>query len=148
MALVKLPEHGECFLCNDEEKNRVAVKFYWDEEKKKVFADAKLGLRAQGPPGHAHGGSIFSILDEAMGGAAWMCGYPVVAAKISIDFIIMVPLEENLAVEGWVDSCEGRKVWTKGELKLSDGRIAAKAEGLFIILKIEKFSAKKPYPYS
>ena len=35
-------------------------------------AKVLFGPGTQGPPGHAHGGSMAAVLDEAMGGAAWM----------------------------------------------------------------------------
>ena len=44
------------------------------------------GPPIEGPPGHAHGGSMAAVLDEAMGAAAWMEGHLVVAVRLATSF--------------------------------------------------------------
>ncbi|MFW5748668.1 MAG: PaaI family thioesterase [Chloroflexota bacterium] len=91
-----------------------------------------LDLSKEGPPGHAHGGSLATLLDEAMGSAAWADGYQVLAANLNIDYMTPVPLNTPLTITGRVDRKEGRKVFTSGEILLPDGRTATRGTGLFI----------------
>jgi acyl-coenzyme A thioesterase PaaI-like protein len=86
----------------------------------------------QGPPGHAHGGSLATLLDEAMGASAWFAGYRVVAVNLNIDLKLAVPLHVEVVLRGRVERKEGRKVFTTGELLLPDGRVAIEGRGVFI----------------
>jgi hypothetical protein len=45
-----------------------------------------FGPGAEGPPGLEHGGSVAAVLDEALGGGAWMLGRRVVVAQLIVDF--------------------------------------------------------------
>ncbi len=99
-----------------------------------------FGPGAQGPPGHAHGGSMAAILDEAMGGAAWIEGHPVVAAELTMQFRKMLPLGTRCVVEAKVSGVDGRKVRVVGRLTQSEGdTVYAEAGALFIALDPEKF---------
>ena len=89
---------------------------------------------AEGPPGHAHGGSVAAVLDEAMGAAAWSGGYPSIAARIEVDFRLPVPLGIDAVVEMEVERVEGRKVTTRARLLDADGRVLAESSGLFVRL--------------
>ena len=86
----------------------------------------------QGPPGHAHGGSLIALLDEAMGASAWYQGYRCVAVNLQFDLRRGVPLDTNVTVRGWVESKEGRKIWCGSEILLADGNIAVSGRGLFL----------------
>lgn len=93
---------------------------------------AWFGPGASGPPGHAHGGSIAAVLDEAMGGAAWIRVAPAVAVHLEIDFRTMLPLETVAQVEAHVTKAEGRKVWVEATLRGPDRTLFAEAKGLFL----------------
>lgn len=99
---------------------------------------AWFGPETEGPPGHAHGGSISGVLDEAMGIAAWLAGHAVVAAQLTVNFLAMVPLGTVATFEARLLPVEGRKVRTHARLLREDGETFATAEGLFITLSAEK----------
>ncbi|HDO26674.1 MAG TPA: PaaI family thioesterase, partial [Bacteroidetes bacterium] len=48
-----------------------------------------------------------AVLDEAMGFAAWIAGQTVVAAKIIVEYIQMLPVNSVVTVEAWVESIDG-----------------------------------------
>lgn len=99
-----------------------------------------FGPGAQGPPGHAHGGAVAAVLDEALGIAAWAAGYPVVAARLVTEFRQMLPLGTVCAVETTIESVEGRKVRVTGRLVGDDGTVYADAESLLVDVTAEALS--------
>jgi acyl-coenzyme A thioesterase PaaI-like protein len=98
----------------------------------RVKTDLTLNERQQGPPGHAHGGCLAAVLDEAMGAAVWCAGHPVVAARLEVDFRAAVPLFAPCRVEAWVESVNGRKIWAQAEVRSASGVLATQARGLYI----------------
>ncbi len=62
----KMPKN-HCFGCGKDNAEGMHLSFFFDEEKMQSVSHFKLANRYQGPPGHAHGGIIAVILDEAMG---------------------------------------------------------------------------------
>jgi acyl-coenzyme A thioesterase PaaI-like protein len=127
---VALPGHGSCYICGTENPAGLGITFRL--EAGRVKTDFTLGERQQGPPGHAHGGCLSAVLDEAMGAAVWCAGHPVVAARLEIDFRKAVPLATPCHVEAWVTTVKGRKIWAEAELRLADGALATRGRGLFV----------------
>ena len=97
-----------------------------------VMGKVVMDISKQGPPKHAHGGSLIALLDEAMGASCWIQDYRVVAANLQFDLKQAVPLDVEITVIGRVDHKEGRKVFTTGEILLPDGTVAVEGKGLFI----------------
>lgn len=91
-----------------------------------------FGPWTEGPPGHAHGGSMASVLDDAIGKVGWLNGHRVVAAKISVEFKKLLPIGTDANLEAFVERVEGRKVYTRGRLTDDAGNVFAEADGLFI----------------
>lgn len=118
--------------------DRLRVAYFRREDELGLVGRAWFGPGAEGPPGHAHGGSVAAVLDEAMGSAAWQDGYPVVAARLVTNFRKMLPLGTDARFEARVDRVEGRKVWARGRLTDEEGEVFTEAEGLFIILPEER----------
>ncbi|MFW5748669.1 MAG: PaaI family thioesterase [Chloroflexota bacterium] len=91
-----------------------------------------LDQNKQGPPGHAHGGALIAILDEAMGAAAWYLGHRVVAVNLQFDLKRAVPLHAAVIVRGRVDNRSGRKLYASSDILLPGGTIAVSGTGLFL----------------
>ncbi len=104
------------------------------EPHQQLRAQVWFGPRSQGPPGHVHGGCIAAVLDELVGGAAWLAGYPVVAATLTVRFRNMLPLYSQCWGEGQVTDSQGRRVSVQGRLVDSAGTLFAEAEGIFVAL--------------
>lgn len=90
-----------------------------------------------GPPGHVHGGCQAAVLDEMMGSTGWHHGFAVVAAKIEVDFIKMIPVHKQFALRGKITRTEGRKIYIDAEILLEDV-VYARSKGLFICLTDEQ----------
>ncbi|OFZ21625.1 MAG: hypothetical protein A2X94_00365 [Bdellovibrionales bacterium GWB1_55_8] len=127
------------FVSGDPEGQRIRIKYYRRKEDGALVGKAWFGPDAEGPPGHAHGGSMSAVLDEAMGGSAWLAGYAVVAVRLIIDLRRMLPLGTAVFFEGSVEKVDGRKIHTRGKLTNAAGEVYAESQGLFIVLSQERF---------
>ncbi len=141
---------GRSFVSGEPSGDRLRVRYYRRERDRALVGKIWFGPGAEGPPGHAHGGSMAAVLDEAMGVGAWRAGHAVVAAKLTINFRRMLPLENEVLLETWVERVDGKKVMTRGRIFDQDGETYAEGEGLFILIGVERFGtllervSKKP----
>ncbi len=126
------------FVCGDPSEERLKVDYYLDRKSGHLLARVLFGRMAQGPPNHAHGGAIAAVLDEVMGFTAMMNGLPVMTAKITIEYFDPVRLGNDIAVKGWIDRVEEKKVFIKAEMLERDGRVLTSAEGLLIVQSLER----------
>lgn len=133
MANIEINHGRHCYVCGDggQSADAIDVRFVWDDVAERVSCEATLGPTCQGAPGHAHGGSLFALLDEAMGAACWMSGHRVMSAHVRIDYRKPVLLGTKLQVLGWIVRVDGRKVHTHGELRRGTV-VVAEADGLFV----------------
>jgi len=129
------------FVSGDPAGDRLRVRYFRRERDGRLVGRAWFGPGAQGPPGHAHGGSIAAVLDEAMGAAAWLAGHRVVAVQLDTSFQRMLPLGTDATLEAWVERTDGRKVWTLSRLLDERREAFAEAEALFLELDPERFGA-------
>ncbi len=97
---------GRSFVSGDPEGDRLRVRYFRRARDGALVGRVWFGPGAEGPPGHAHGGSMAAVLDEAMGAAAWMAGHTVVAARVTINLRSMLSLESEVLLEAWVDRVE------------------------------------------
>lgn len=134
-----LPFHGNCFACDPGNPESIGLTYYLDEATGRVHTQARFRRRYEGPPGHAHGGAILAVLDEAMSKSAWCYTRELVlAAHLECDYRRPIPLETPLDVTGWVQRRDGRKIHTEGRLALPGGETAAEARGLFLTVPTDR----------
>jgi len=126
------------FVSGEPEGHRIRVRYFRRDEDQAVVGKTWFGHMAEGPPGHAHGGSVSALLDEAMGFSAWLAGHTVVAAKLTVNFRRMMPLGLEAGFEAWVNRVSGRKVVTEARLHDVDGNVFAEASGLFLNMEFER----------
>jgi acyl-coenzyme A thioesterase PaaI-like protein len=124
-----------CFGCGDDNLAGLHLKFFVDEEQR-VLCRIRLAAQFQGPPGHAHGGIIATLLDEAMSKANRHRNIVAMTRHMSIDYRRPVPLETDLVLEGWSEkdtgSASGRKHQCSAEIRDPSGTVLASATGIFI----------------
>ena len=73
------------FVSGDQTGNRFRMKYFRDRQSHLV-ARVWFGPVTEGPPDHAHGGSIAAVLDEVLGLAAWAAGHRVVVGNLNVSF--------------------------------------------------------------
>ncbi len=133
--------HGiRSYVANDDPA-RIRITYYFNEKTKRVFARVRFGAEAQGPPGHAHGGALAAVLDEAMGMASWMNRLMTMTAELKVSYLRAVPLETDFYVEAWVDDSNARKITIRSRLVSAEGNEHTLGNGLFIRQDRERFLA-------
>jgi len=121
------------FVSGDPTGTRFRVRYYRNAENALV-ARVWFGPETEGPPEHAHGGSIAAVLDEVLGLAAWAAGYAIVVGKLNIHFQKLLPLRTVVQVDSTIVSAEGRKVMVHGRIHGPGGIVYAEADCLCITL--------------
>ncbi|HAP77282.1 MAG TPA: hypothetical protein DCR14_14505 [Acidimicrobiaceae bacterium] len=120
--------------------NPLAPPMVFTNDGTEVTGRVTFGGAYEGPPGCVHGGYIAAAFDEVLGFAQGMSGAPGMTGRLSISYRSPTPLHQALEFRGDVERIDGRKIFTRGELRVAaDGRLCAEAEGLFISVKPETF---------
>ena len=124
------------FVSGDPEGNRFRIRYYRDAEKH-LHARIWFGPETEGPPGHAHGGSVAAVMDEALGLAAWAAGYAIVVGNLNVSFRNMLPIQKVVTLESRVVSAQGRKIMVHGTIFCGE-TLYAEAECLCITINKAK----------
>ncbi len=119
------------FVSGEPDGDRLRIRNFVDPSGRLV-GRAWFGPGSLGPPGHAHGGSMAAVLDEAMGAAAWLAGHRVVAVHLESEFRRLLPIGTDATFEAWVERVEGRKIYTRSRLYGATGEDYAAATALFL----------------
>ena len=99
-----------------------------------LAAVAAFGPLSKGAPGLVHGGLILTVLDEALGAAAWLAGHPVLTVRLQTEFRAGVPVRAQLQVETRIVEARRRMVFVEGSLTDANGKLYASAKGQFLEL--------------
>jgi len=131
-----------CFACGKNNAEGMRLRFAYDEERDLFVCRFRLGKRYTGPPGHAHGGIIATILDEAMGKVNKLRHVVALTSTITVDYLKPVPLNKPLRVESWEVRVRGRYHTNTAEILNQKGDVLARSKGLFIAIDPHKMFAK------
>jgi len=131
-----------CFACGKNNPEGMRLKFACGEKRDCFVCRFRLGKRYTGPPGHAHGGIIATILDEAMGKVNKLRHVVAVTSRITVDYLKPVPLNKPLRVESREVSVRGRKHVNMGEILNQKGEVLARSQGLFIAIDPHRMFGK------
>jgi acyl-coenzyme A thioesterase PaaI-like protein len=130
---------GRAFITGDRSSDRIKVRYFKKDSDNSLIARIWFGPSTEGPAGFVHGGSMAAVLDEAMGIAAWILGYTVVAAKMTVRYRNMLPLGTVTTLEAKVTSVNGKIIITNGKIYDETETLYTESEGLFINIPPEKF---------
>ncbi|HEX6907720.1 MAG TPA: PaaI family thioesterase [Terriglobales bacterium] len=131
-----------CFACGKNNPEGMHLRFSYDEERKRFVSRFHLGRRYTGPPGHAHGGVIATILDEAMGKVNKIHNVVALTSEISVHYLKPVPLNKPLRVEARGVSVRGRRHINAAEILNQRGEVLASSRGTFIAIDPHRMFAK------
>ncbi len=121
-----------CFVCGTDNPQGMRLKFVYDEEGKRFVCRFRLSRRYWGPPKHAHGGIIATILDEAMGKVNRIRHIIAVTSEMHVKYLKMVPLGQPLLVESRELHVRGREHIHVAEIRNRRGEILATGRGKFL----------------
>ena len=131
-----------CFACGKDNPHGMHLKFFLGDDGKQFVSRFRLSERFWGPPKHAHGGIIATILDEAMGKVNKLRHVVALTKEITIDYLKPVPLNQPLRVESRERSMRGRQHINVAEILNQKGEVLARGRGLFIAIDPHKMFAK------
>lgn len=132
-------DRSKSFVHGGEADDRLKIKYFYNKKNKSIYARIYFGLATQGPPGHAHGGSIATVLDETMGVVAWISGYSVVSIELNVKYKKMLPVNTQVTIEAYIELINNRKIITKAKMYDNKGAIFSTSDGTYINLPKEKF---------
>jgi len=133
---------NNCFGCGPANDSGLHLEFHLNEEHKRFVCSFELGQRFEGPPSHAHGGVIATILDEAMGKVNKLRSIIAVTQTMQVNYIRPVPLDKPLITEGWEVGVNGREHFRAAEIRIPDGEVLATSTGTFIEIDPNRMFAK------
>jgi uncharacterized protein (TIGR00369 family) len=124
------------------QRGRHASEVHLDKKRKTFICRFRLDERYTGPPGHCHGGIIATILDEAMGKVNKLRQVIALTARMTVEYLRPVPLNQPLRVESREVSSSQRKHVNMGEILNQKGEVLARGEALFISIDAERMFGK------
>jgi len=128
----------QCFGCGPDNPHGLHLEFELSESGKSYICEFSLGASFVGPPGHAHGGIIATILDEAMGKANKLKDRVAVTRRIQVEYLRPVPLHQPLVAEGRILRTRNRALYNRGEIRTKHGEVLARSSGTFLTIDPEK----------
>jgi len=136
-------QRNACFACGSANPNGLQLKFELSPGGKSYTCEFELASTFAGPPGHAHGGIIATILDEAMGKANKLKGKVALTRRMEVEYLRPVPLGQLLVVEGRVSKMTGRTLYNTAELRSVKGQVLARSRGKFLAINAEKMFGRE-----
>jgi uncharacterized protein (TIGR00369 family) len=132
-----------CFGCGPENASGLRLHFEIGPSGDSYRCEFTLASEFGGPPGHAHGGIIATILDEAMSKANRLKGRVAMTRRMLVEYLRPVPLNQPLIVEGRIGSVRGRASFNHAELRNAQGAVLARSRGKFLAVDAEKMFARE-----
>lgn len=126
------PPKNHCFACGKDNPQGMRLEFYLDEEARRTVCEFTLSPQYQGPPGHAHGGIIATILDEAMGKVNKLHKVVALTKNMRVEYLRPVPLGQKLTVIGREQETSGKQHINVAEISNDQGQVLARSTGTFI----------------
>ena len=131
-----------CFACGKDNPEGMRLKFFLDEPRRRFVARIRLPRRYEGPPGHAHGGIVATVLDEAMGKVNKLRSAVALTSQMKVEYFKPVPLGKPIVVEGYELRHRGRRHTNAAEIRNQKGELLARSTGVFIALDPARLAAK------
>ncbi|HEV8523194.1 MAG TPA: PaaI family thioesterase [Terriglobales bacterium] len=131
-----------CFACGVDNPHGMHLKFSYDAERDAVVGRIRLPRRYWGPPKHAHGGIIATVLDEAMGKVNRKHHVVALTSEMKVHYLKPVPLSKPLMVEARERTVRGRRHVNVAEIRDERGEVLARGEAVFIAVDPHRMFAK------
>jgi len=133
---------NKCFGCGPDNESGLKLKFVLDKGRQRFICRFRLPRRFVGPPAHAHGGIIATILDEAMGKVNKLHNLIALTGNLEVKYMKPVPLFKPLIVEGWELRVSGREHYRVAEIRNRAGEVLATSTATFIEIDPHRMFAR------
>ncbi len=137
------PHYPTCYGCGPDAEQGMHLRVR--REGDEVRADYVFEARHAGAPGIAHGGLVSTIVDDLLGHLLHVAQVPAVTRRLEVDYRKPVLIGVSYALQGRLDSRDGRKLWMSCTATAPDGVVAFTGRGLFIEVPLEHFSQATAY---
>ena len=124
---------NHCFVCGQDNPQGMQIEFRIDGDL--CRGEYTVPSHLCGFDGIAHGGIVFSLLDDAMANWLFVQGESAYTAKCEVRYREPAPVGERLLLEAEHLSRRGRRAIMQGRvLKAADGALLAEAKATFIVV--------------
>ena len=89
-----------------------------------VRCEVELGPACEGPPGHAHGGIIAALFDDATAFLTRLLDETCMASELTVHYRRPVPIGQPLQIEARVTRRDGRRIHTEATMHHGDTIVA------------------------
>jgi uncharacterized protein (TIGR00369 family) len=140
--------HGalnHCFGCGLSNPAGLRLKFFVDADQN-IVCHTKLARRFAGPPGHAHGGIIATLLDEAMSKANRARNILAMTRHMEVQYLRPVPLAAPLTLTARHIDTHGRRNNCEAHIADASGQILATAKAVFVTVDPAMLTRKTASP--
>lgn len=137
--------HGalhHCFGCGVENRSGLRLKFFTDPEGN-IVCHPRLARRFAGPPGHAHGGVIATLLDEAMSKANRAHGVIAMTRHLEVEYLRPVPLGKRLTLTARHLNAAGRRHHCEAQILNASGDLLATGKAVFVAVDPDHFTRRQ-----
>jgi uncharacterized protein (TIGR00369 family) len=134
--------HGalnHCFGCGLENPSGLRLRFFVDPDRN-VVCRVRVARRFAGPPGHAHGGIIATLLDEAMSKANRARNILAMTRHLSVEYLRPVPLGQPLTLTARHVEAHGRRHHCEAELADAASQVLATGKAVFVAVEPDHFT--------
>jgi len=131
---------NNCFGCGGANAHGMKLAFEADTGTGHVTGRFKIGADFQGSYGVLHGGIIAVLLDEAMGKVCRLSDVRAVTAELNIEFLKPIYVDQEIIVESYQTSREGRQMYHHGEIRDGSGRVLARGRGRVVVIDPAKYA--------
>jgi uncharacterized protein (TIGR00369 family) len=131
-VLLKPNPTNHCFGCGAANERGMQLTFDQDDVARRIRGMFRVSADYQGAAGMVHGGIIATLLDEVMAKVSRFTGDHAVTAKLTVEYLRPVPVDEDLVVDGWEVERKGRDRHREGEIRDASGAVLARGKGHFI----------------
>lgn len=124
------PHYPTCFGCGPEAAQGMHLRVRREGEE--IVADYAFEQRHAGAPGIVHGGLVATVLDDMMGFLAYVVKVPSVTRHLSVDYLAPALIGVPYVLRARLERRDGRKLFNSCTATDPDGRVAFRAEALFL----------------
>lgn len=135
------PDNG-CFGCGGANPRGMRLSFERDDGRRRIVGRFRLGEEYQGGPGFLHGGILAVLLDEAMGKLNRFSDVRAVTAELTVQYLRPVRVGQEIVVEAFEVSREGRTLVHACEIRDAAGTLLTRGRGRFVAVDAERYARR------